>query len=51
MFWKAGSVSICSRVEAIKECRPDVVETWTRGCWFKMAASTVLPERGKPAKK
>jgi hypothetical protein len=31
--------------------KPDVVDTWVMGFWFKIAASTVEPERGIPERK
>jgi hypothetical protein len=31
--------------------RPDVVETWVAGFWFRIAAKTVLPDLGIPLKK
>ena len=31
--------------------KPDVVETWVAGFWFKIAAKTVEPERGMPERK
>jgi hypothetical protein len=31
--------------------KPDVVETWVAGFWFRIAAKTVEPERGMPERK
>jgi hypothetical protein len=31
--------------------KPEVVDTWVAGFWFKIAASTVEPDRGMPDKK
>jgi len=31
--------------------KPDVVDTWVIGFWFRIAANTVDPERGMPERK